>query len=71
MTERRGSESEEEEDERRGSIPFISSRRGSKLQDILKYNQVFIYLFIFLSFRKYDNVIYIRTYILKEKECIF
>jgi len=39
MTERRGSESEEEEDERRGSIPFISSRRGSKLQDILKYNQ--------------------------------
>lgn len=33
------SESEEEEEERRGSIPFLASRRGSKLQDILKYNQ--------------------------------
>lgn len=33
------SESEEEEEERRGSIPFLTSRRGSKLQDILKYNQ--------------------------------
>lgn len=33
------SESEEEEEERRGSIPFLINRRGSKLADILKYNQ--------------------------------
>jgi len=39
LTDRRVSESEEEEEERRGSIPFLTSRRGSKLQDILKYNQ--------------------------------
>jgi hypothetical protein len=35
----RVSESEDDDEERRGSIPFLSSRRGSKLQDILKYNQ--------------------------------
>jgi len=34
------SESEEEElEERRGSLPYGANRRGSKLQDILKYNQ--------------------------------
>jgi len=33
------SESEDDEEERRGSIPFLINRRGSKLADILKYNQ--------------------------------
>merc|ERR1719402_193104 len=39
LNSRRVSESEEDEEERRGSLPYNSSRRGSKIQDFLKYNQ--------------------------------
>jgi len=39
LNDRRVSESEDDDEERRGSLPFLTNRRGSKLTDILKYNQ--------------------------------
>jgi len=39
VSESEGEGEEEGGEERRGSLPFLTARRGSKLQDLLKYNQ--------------------------------
>ena len=44
VSESEGEGEEEGGEERRGSLPFLTARRGSKLQDLLKYNQVGTYL---------------------------
>ena len=46
VSESEGEGEEEGGEERRGSLPFLAARRGSKLQDLLKYNQVGIYILV-------------------------